>query len=657
MCGIAGVLTSAGSARAPLERDATAMADSIAHRGPDDHGLWSDPDAGIALTQRRLSIVDLSPAGHQPMISADGRYVIVFNGEIYNFQDLRPDLEARGSRFRGHSDTEVMLEAIAAYGIATTVKRLIGMFAIVVWDRRDRTLTLVRDRLGIKPLYWAKFGGLFLFGSELKALRAYPGWTARIDRGAVGAFMRHNYIPAPHSIYQGVNMLEPGRILTLPWGGEPQIARFWDARAVARAGLADPLRLSDRELTDRLEALLLDSVRRRMVADVPVGAFLSGGIDSSTVAALMQAANAGPVRTYAIGFDIAGFNEAPQAAAVARHLGTEHTELTVTSQQALDVIPRLADMYDEPFADSSQIPTYLVSAMTRQHVTVALSGDGGDELFAGYNRYQLAQKFWRNLALVPRPLRHAAARLMRALPADRWSSLFDLLPHGLLPAQAGDKLHKLASVLALDDVGAIYRRLVTHWEPATIMPGIAEPKGPLWDDTIASDFPGGLERLQYLDQVTYLPDDILTKVDRASMAVALEARVPLLDHRVVEFAWRIPRRDLIRNGVSKWPLRQVLYRHVPSELVDRPKMGFGVPLGEWLRGPLRDWAEALLDKRRLEEAGLVDAATVRRHWQEHLAGQRNWQYLLWDVLMLEAWRERWDSDRQTARPAPALAPA
>jgi asparagine synthase (glutamine-hydrolysing) len=641
MCGIAGVLASGGGAREPLEHHATAMADSIAHRGPDDHGLWSDVDAGVALTHRRLSIVDLSPAGHQPMTSADGHLVIVFNGEIYNFQDLRSELEARGINFRGHSDTEVMLEAFAADGIAATLKRLIGMFAIAVWDRRDRTLTLMRDRLGIKPLYWARFGSVFLFGSELKALRAYPGWTPRINRGAVAAYMRHNCVPAPHSVYEGVYKLEPGCILTLPWGGDPKIEKYWNVRAVARDGLANPLRLSDRELTDRLEALLLDSVRRRMVADVPVGAFLSGGIDSSTVAALMKAANAGPVCTYSIGFEATGFDEAPHAAAVARHLRTQHTELTVTAKQALEFIPRIPDIYDEPFGDSSQIPTYLVSAMARQHVTVALSGDGGDELFGGYNRYQLAQRFWRKLAVMPRPLRRAFATALRALPPDRWSSLFDCVPLGLRPAQPGDKLHKLASILALDDLSAVYRRLVTHWEPASIMPGVDEVKGVLWDDTIAQDFQGGFERSQVLDLVTYLPDDILTKVDRASMAVALEARVPLLDHRVVEFAWRIPRQDLIRDGVSKWPLRQVLYRHVPPELIERPKMGFNTPIGDWLRGPLRDWAEALLGEQRLKEAGLVDANVVRRYWQQHLSGRYNWQYLLWDVLMLEAWRERW----------------
>lgn len=642
MCGITGFLNSrSGLSADELSRICIDMNCQLSHRGPDDEGIWTDADAGIGLGHRRLSIVDLSPAGHQPMISADGRFVIVYNGEVYNHKELRSELEARGINFRGNSDTEVILELFSVYGIAATIKRLIGMFAIAVWDRRERTLSLIRDRLGIKPVYWAKFENLLLFGSELKALRAHPGWVPDIDRGAIASFMRHNYIPAPRSIYKGVNKLEPGFILTLPWGGEPRLDRYWNAREIARAGLADPLRISDAEMTDQLESLLKDAVARRMVADVPVGAFLSGGIDSSIVVALMQAANAGVVRTYSIGFDIDGYNEAPQAAAVARHLRTEHTELTVTSKEALDVIPRLPNFYDEPFADSSQIPTYLVSAMTRQHVTVALSGDGGDELFGGYNRYQLAQKFWRNLAMVPRPIRHGLAHALRALPADRWSSLFNLLPAGLRLPHAGDKLHKLASVLALDDIGSVYRRLVSHWEPGVLMPHVAEPKGPLWDEMLGNDFKGLLERMQYLDLVTYLPDDILTKVDRASMAVALEARVPILDHRVVEFAWRIPRASLIRDGVGKWPLRQVLYRHVPRHLVERPKMGFGIPLGEWLRGPLRDWAENLLSEKRLREGGLLEAAEVRRTWTDHLGGRRNWQYPLWNVLMFEAWRDRY----------------
>lgn len=640
MCGIAGVLNLTNS-RSQLEQNAIAMAESIAYRGPDDDGIWSDLECGIALTHRRLSIVDLSPAGHQPMVSANGRFVVTYNGEIYNPQELRPELEARGIKFRGHSDTEVMVEAFVAYGVEATVKRLIGMFTIGVWDRHERTLTLVRDRLGIKPLYWAKFGGLFLFGSELKALRAHPGWTPRIDRAAVAAFMRHNCIPAPHTIYEGVHKLEPGTILTLSLNGEPEIGRFWDARAVAQAGLGNPLRGDDNELVDRLETLLRDAVSRRMIADVPVGAFLSGGIDSSTVVALMKAANSGTVRTYTIGFDLPGYDEATYSAAVARHLETDHTELTVTGSEALDVIPQLPNMYDEPFADSSQIPTYLVSKMTRRHVTVALSGDGGDELFGGYNRYQLASGIWRSMSLMPRPLRCAVAGMLTSVTPDRWSQALSILPESMRPRQIGDKFHKFAAVLCANGDTDLYRQLVTHWDPAKMVPGIAEPRGILWDSRIDKEFPGLLERMQFLDLVTYLPDDILTKVDRASMAVALEARVPLLDHRVVEFAWRIPRSTLMHDGVGKWPLREVLYRHVPRELVERPKSGFAIPLGEWLRGPLRDWAETLLSENRLRDGGLVSVADVRRTWAEHLSGRRNWQYPLWDVLMLEAWRERW----------------
>jgi asparagine synthase (glutamine-hydrolysing) len=639
MCGIAGFIGAAPGS--DIGDIAEAMAKSIAYRGPDDQGIWTDGECETALVHRRLSIIDLSAAGHQPMLSADERYVISYNGEVYSFQPIAAELAARGHKFRGHSDTEVILESFAVNGIEATLKRMIGMFAIALWDRRDRTLTLMRDRLGIKPLYWAKFGNTFLFGSELKALRAHQGWTPRIDQSAVAAFLRHNYIPAPRTIYEGVYKLEPGTVLTLPWRGEPKISRFWDARSVARDGSHNPLEGSDAELTEQLESLLKDAVGRRMIADVPLGAFLSGGVDSSTVVALMQAAKSGTVKSFSIGFDIEGYNEAPHAAAVARHLQTDHTELTVTSKAALDVIPRLADFYDEPFADSSQIPTYLVSAMTRKHVTVALSGDGGDELFAGYNRYQLTQRFWRSLSLMPRAVRKGAAAALTAVRPDRWTQLLSALPSRLRPPQAGDKVHKAAAVLRLDSADAVYRRLVSHWEPSEIMPQAAEPRSILDDATVAKDFPDLLERMQFLDLVTYLPDDILTKVDRASMAVALEARVPLIDHRVVEFAWRLPENVKVRNGTSKWLLRQVLYRHVPPELIERPKMGFGIPLGEWLRGPLRDWAETLLNEQRLRQAGLLDAGMVRRYWADHLDGRRNWQYLLWDVLMLEAWRERW----------------
>lgn len=614
---------------------------SLEHRGPDGHDVWIDDDAGIALVHRRLAIVDLSPAGHQPMHSADGRYIISYNGEVYSHLAIRADIEATGHQFRGHSDTEVIVEAVARYGVAATASRLIGMFAFAIWDRHDRTLTLVRDRLGIKPLYWMNAEGLFAFASELKALRQHPGWTPRIRPEAVASFMRHNYIPAPHTIYQSVFKLEPGTILTLPWGGSPKLEKFWDARKVAIEGIQNPLRETDTALTDRLEALLVDAVGKRMMADVPLGAFLSGGIDSSTVVALMKAANSGPVKTFSIGFEQAAFNEAPHAAAIARHLGTDHTELTVTSREALDVVPKLAEMFDEPFADSSQIPTYLVSAMTRKHVTVALSGDGGDELFAGYNRYQLTSRSWRMLSLMPEFARNSVAAALTSQPTERWDQLSQILPRKLTPPQLGDKIHKVASVLKLDGADALYRRLVSHWEPGALMTGTDETRGILWDKSVKDDFPDLLDRMQFLDLVTYLPDDILTKVDRCSMAVALEARVPLLDHRVVELAWRLPHSAKIRGGVTKWLLRQVLYRHVPRELVERPKMGFGVPLAEWLRGPLRDWAEDLLSERRLAETGLFDIALVRRYWSEHLSGARNWQYLLWDLLMFESWRERW----------------
>jgi asparagine synthase (glutamine-hydrolysing) len=642
MCGIAGFLTGAsGGFASQLAEVSSAMDVCLQHRGPDDHGVWIDEESSVALVHRRLSILDLSPAGHQPMISADGRFVIIYNGEIYSHQPIAAELAARGHKFHGHSDTEVIVNSFAVNGIEATLKRMIGMFAIALWDRRDRTLTLIRDRLGIKPLYWAKFGKLFLFGSELKALRAHPGWTAQIDRNAVAAFMRHNYIPAPHTVYQGVYKLEPGTTLTLPWQGEPQISRFWNARTIAHDGALSPLDGSDAELTEQLETLLQDAVARRMIADVPLGAFLSGGVDSSTVVALMQQAGLGKVRTFSIGFDIPGYNEAPYAAAVANHLRTDHTELTVTSGQALDLIPRLPDIYDEPFADSSQIPAYLVSAMTRKHVTVALSGDGGDELFGGYNRYQLTERFWQALSLMPRAMRNAAAAALTTVRPDRWTSLAAVLPARLRPPQTGDKLHKMAAVLKLDNFDALYRRLVSHWEPSEVALCAQEPPSIINDEKIAQEFPDPLARMQFLDLVTYLPDDILTKVDRASMAVALEARVPLLDHRVVEFSWRLPRKAKIRNRTTKWILRQVLYRHVPPTLIERPKMGFGIPLGEWLRGPLRDWAETLLNVNRLRDAALLDPKVVRRFWQEHLDGSRNWQYLLWDVLMLEAWRERW----------------
>jgi asparagine synthase (glutamine-hydrolysing) len=619
------------------------MSARVRHRGPDDGGTWIDAEAGVALVHRRLSIVDLSPAGHQPMMSSNGRYVISYNGEVYNYQALRADLKKKGYTFRGHSDTEIILETICEIGIEATVDRLNGMFAIALWDRRDRTLTLIRDRVGIKPLYWSNSSGVFLFASELKGLHGHPAFSPQIDRSAVAAFLRHNYIPAPRTIYQNVFKLQPGTILTLAWNKRPAIKRYWDAREIACSGLASPLIGTDSELTDELDALLKDAIKMQMLADVPLGSFLSGGIDSSAVTALMQAVSSRPVKTFSIGFEMPEFNEAPHAAAVARHLGTDHTEITVSARQAIDVIPELPEFYDEPFADSSQIPTYLVSAATRRNVTVALSGDGGDELFAGYTRYAFADRTWRRLSLLPIQARRAIAAGLEIRSANQWDHIFAFISSRHRPTQLGEKLHKVAAALRLADGTSLYRRLVTHWEPSDLMERVDEYKGVLWDQTVTRDFPQLIEQMQFQDLVTYLPDDILTKVDRASMAVALEARVPLLDHRVVEFAWRLPRVTKIRHGMTKWLLRQVLYRYVPQALIERPKMGFGIPLAEWLRGPLRNWAEHLLDEKRIREAGLLNASLVRKVWADHLSGNRNEQYLLWDVLMLEAWRDRWSS--------------
>lgn len=640
MCGIAGFIDwQARTSADRLNKLAQNMGDSLRHRGPDDGGIWSDAAAGIGLAQRRLSIVDLSPMGHQPMISATGRFVMVYNGEVYNFIEMRRELEAQGHTFRGHSDTEIILEACEHWGIEITIKRLIGMFAIALWDRESRQMWLIRDRLGIKPLYWGQFSNTLIFGSELKALLEHPDCGTEIDRNALTAFMRHNYVPAPHSIYKGIRKLRQGHILRLAAGQPPREEPFWDLREVVRNGQATRLdSLSDTEATDQLETLLRDAIGRRMIADVPLGAFLSGGVDSSTVVALMQAQSTRPVKTFSIGFNEPGFNEAEHAKQVARHLGTDHTELYVEPQHALDVIPDLPRWFDEPFADSSQIPTFLVSQMTRRHVTVALSGDGGDELFAGYTRYHLAQTLWRSIGRMPRPVRGAAARTLRSLSPMAWDTLLQVVPR-LRSMQAGDKIWKLAAVLEQNG-DQIYKRLISHWEdPASVVLGGHEPPSLLDDPAVPVLVPNFLERMQYLDTATYLPDDILVKVDRASMAVALEARVPLIDHRVVEFAWRLPQRFKLRDGQSKWLLRQVLYRHVPRHLIERPKMGFGVPIDRWLRGPLRDWAEALLSVDRLKRDGLFDPTQVRQKWVEHLSGRRNWQYLLWDVLMAQAWLE------------------
>lgn len=643
MCGITGFFGSVRRKKADeLSITVARMAATLHHRGPDDGGVWVDAETGIALGHRRLSIVDLSPEGHQPMLSAGGRYVIVYNGEVYNFMDLRRRLESQGCRFRGHSDTEVMLAAIEQWGLEEAVRRFVGMFAFALWDRKEHVLHLVRDRLGIKPLYYGWMGKTLLFGSELKALRAHPDFEGRIDRNALALFLRHNYIPAPYCIYQGIYKLPPGCMLSINGYSTPMPVPYWSAREVVQRGSADHFDGSEDEAADQLEILLTEAVRLRMVADVPLGAFLSGGVDSSTVVALMQAQSQRPVETFTIGFYEDEYNEAEDAKAVARHLGTDHTELYVTPEEAMAVIPRLPVLYDEPFADSSQIPTFLVSQLARRHVTVSLSGDGGDELFAGYNRYFWCRSIWRKIGWMPGTLKKAAAGGLKALTPQSWEFLFKrlgpVLPERVKQRNPGDKLHKLAEVLVADRPEVMYLNLASHWkDPASLVPGAIEPATALNDPGQWADLHDFTGRMMYLDLVTYLPDDILTKVDRASMGVSLEARVPLLDHRVVEFAWRLPLAMKIRNGQGKWLLRRVLYRYVPHELIERPKMGFGVPIDRWLRGPLKEWANDLLDAGRLKREGFLNPDPITRIWREHLNGERNWQYYLWDILMFQAW--------------------
>jgi asparagine synthase (glutamine-hydrolysing) len=625
-----------------MQQQVQQMSETLLHRGPDDGGTWVDAEVGIALGHRRLSILDLSPEGHQPMHSACGRYVIVFNGEIYNFLELRRELEALGHRFRGRSDTEVMLASFSQWGLERAVQRFNGMFAFALWNCQERILHLGRDRLGEKPLYYGCIGETFLFGSELKALKAHPKFQAEINRDALALFVRHNCIPAPYSIYQGIYKLPPGTVLTWKGFGDLTTLPYWSAREVVEFGTSKPFVGSDSEAIAKLETLLQDAVALRMAADVPLGAFLSGGIDSSTVVALMQTQSTRPVKTFSIGFYEDAYNEAKDAKAVAQHLGTDHTELYVAPEEAIAVIPKLPTLYDEPFSDSSQIPTFLVSQLAKQRVTVSLSGDGGDELFGGYNRYFWGRSIWQKIGWMPQNLREVAAHALTILSPQIWNQLFTsfglLLPPVLRQRNPGDKLHKLAEILAVDSPDTMYKGLVSHWkEPESLVLGSLEPFTTLTDPQKWARLPDFTQRMMFLDTVTYLPDDILVKVDRASMGVSLEARVPFLDHRLVEFVWQIPLEMKIRNGQGKWLLRQVLYKYVPQKLIERPKMGFGIPIDQWLRGPLRDWAEALLDEKRLREQGFFNPQPIREKWMEHLSGDRNWQYYLWDILMFQAW--------------------
>jgi len=621
---------------------ARAMTDAIRHRGPDGDGHWCDEAAGLFLGHRRLSIIDLSPAGAQPMVSTTGRYVITFNGEIYNFEDLRNELGATVV-YRGHSDTEVMLAAIERWGVSGAIERCAGMFAFAVWDRETRRLYLGRDRIGEKPLYYGWIGRTFVFGSEIKALKAHPAWQGTINRDALSLFLRHNYIPAPYSIFNGILKVRPGTIVSVDASRHVTEHTFWSMAEVAARGAADPVGMDEEEASRHLESLLRRTVRQQMISDVPLGAFLSGGVDSSLVVGLMQAESSRPVRTFTIKFDEPQYDESGHARAVADHLRTDHTALTVTADDARAVIPSLPEIYDEPFSDSSQIPTFLVSKLARQHVTVALSGDGGDEFFAGYPRYALTLQLWNKLSRSPQLLRKLAASTLRSVPVRMWDRVFDSTPAALRRRVVvrGDRVHKLAALLSHQSIEEMYRRFVSGFpEPSAIALGSSEPLTALTDRERWPAVPTALQRLMYIDSVSYLPDDIFVKVDRAAMAASLETRAPLVDHRVAEFAWRMPAHLNFQGNRGKLVLRRILDRYVPREIIERPKMGFGVPIDEWLRGPLRDWAETLLGDERLRREGFFDAAAVREKWIEHLDGRRRWHAPLWNVLMFQAWLER-----------------
>ncbi len=641
MCGVTGFINNSHlkSTTENLNEFIGRMTDAIKHRGPDDHGAWLDADRGVALGFRRLAILDLSPAGHQPMFSANDRYVMAFNGEIYNYSELRDELAALGHGFRGASDTEVMLAGILQWGVDNAVRRFNGMFAIALWDRQESTLHLVRDRMGIKPLYYGWCDGVFLFGSELKSLHAHPSFHAEIDRDSLSLYLRHNYIPAPHSIYHGIKKLLPGNILSINLrDGKPieDMRSYWSAYEAVSYGIRNPFQGGSHDAINELDALLRESVRLRMVADVPLGAFLSGGIDSSLIVALMQLQSNRPVKTFSIGFNEQEYNEAHYAKKVASHLGSDHTELYVSSVDAMNVIPLLPALYDEPFGDSSQIPTYLVSKLAREHVTVSLSGDGGDELFAGYSRYARSKKIWSSIGWLPYSFRHAAGRISARIAGLQTTN------------SLSTKFFFLSETLSAIDMEQLYLRLMSQWE----YPDQLVINGHEHSTLLTDQLPHSLnytERMMYFDLMTYLPDDILVKLDRASMGVSLEARAPYLDdHRVVEFAWRLPIDMKVHQGQGKWILRQVLNRYVPKKLFERPKMGFGVPIDTWLRGPLHEWAEDLLDENRIRTEGYLNPGLIRKRWSEHQQNQKNWQYPIWTMLMFQAWLENVKKDKANA---------
>ncbi|MBZ0106534.1 MAG: asparagine synthase (glutamine-hydrolyzing) [Sulfuricella denitrificans] len=642
MCGIAGLLEfHARSHRDELERTVRSMATLLAHRGPDGEGVWSDADCGIALGHRRLSIIDLSGAGAQPMHSACGRYVLVCNGEIYNFSTLRKELELEGQVpvWRGHSDTEVMLAAISCWGVEAALERFSGMFAFALWDREKRSLSLARDRMGEKPVYYGWLGSAFIFGSELKALRAHPAWHGAIDRDSVARLLNYGYIASPHSIFRGIHKLQPGTLLEVRGEVKSSPRPYWTLKQAVQAGANFPFAGDDAAAADQLERLLRDTVRQQMNADVPLGAFLSGGVDSSLVTALMQAESAMPVKTFTIGFSESQYDEAEHARKVAQFLGTDHSELYLSPQQVQAVIPGLPEIYDEPFADPAQIPACLLAQMAQQQVRVALSGDGGDELFGGYDRYLWGERIWAFARHLPAVLKSPAGALLQAVPGRAWDSLGKALSPHQRYFMSSARMQKLARILPAASEEQIYLKLISHWDDASqVVIGAGDACLPMPVDGLP---PWMVERMMYMDGMTYLPDDVMTKVDRATMSSGLESRAPFLDHGVAGFAWTLPLSMKIRHGRNKWLLRQVLYRHVPEGLVERPKMSLAVPLDSWLRGPLQAWAESLLDAQRLKDEGFFLPGPVRQKWLEHLSGRHDWQHALWPVLMFQAWLEKW----------------
>ena len=646
MCGICGFYSKSLST---FDSTINKMNSAISHRGPDNKGIWQDNDSGIVFGHQRLSILDLSSAGNQPMKSNSGRFIVTYNGEIYNHLELRKELEIKnpGIKWRSNSDTETLLEGIETWGLELALNKIVGMFAFGLWDKKNRSLTLAKDRMGEKPLYFGWQGKgvnrVFLFGSELKALKAHPEFSAEVNRNMVAVQLRHNCIPAPYSIYKNIYKLSPGNYLNLnesdlQLGILPKQKPYWSLIEFAIKGVNENLSMNKGDIERNLEKLIQNSVQKQMISDVPLGAFMSGGIDSSLIVALMQKVSSRKIKTFTIGFDENDYNEANYANKVAKHIGTEHTELYVSPQKAMAVIPKLSTIYDEPFSDSSQIPTILVSELAKKQVSVSLSGDGGDELFCGYNRYLESNNFWGKLILLPTPFRKILALIIQSIPIQNWNKLSQLIPILRRYANFGDKIHKGASVLHYKELSDVYYRLVSHWQnPTEVVLNSKEPETFLTGNKpklLGLDIQ---QKMMALDCLTYLPDDILVKVDRAAMATSLETRNPFLDHRIIEFAWKIPQSLKLKDGKTKWILREILNKYVPKNLIERPKMGFAVPIHSWLRGPLREWAEDLLNEKNLRQYGYFNSDLIRKKWKEHLSGKKNWQNHLWNVLMFQSW--------------------